>query len=242
MKVVDQWYSRESANDCSECIEYSQNSWRLAGVSILVIVYFIILIWIDIRSHGQQKLTSVYMRILTNYFQILTLAQSYDLSWDDNLKKFLEAISFIAKSSEILLSIDCFVRDNGIQTHPVFIKMIIACTFPIICMGVVFIFWMLLKLFKPKSEAITNLVKSVIIIIFMSLPPITSITFAIYNCVDIFNDGDSYLALDMDIQCWEDNHSYYAKSFGVPIVLIWVLGLPLMALVILFIKRKSLHE
>ena len=88
----------------------------------------------------------------------------------------------------------------------------------------------------------TNLIKSIIIIIFISLPPITSITFAIYNCVEIFNDGDSYLALDMDIQCWEDNHSYYAKSFGIPIIVIWVIGLPTLALAILFTKRKQLQE
>lgn len=96
-------------------------------------------------------MTTVYMRILTNYFQILTLAQSYDLSWDDNLKKFLEYISFIAKSSEIILSVDCFVRDNGIKTHPVFIKLIIACIFPLIAIAAVFVFWMLWKLVRKHS-------------------------------------------------------------------------------------------
>ena len=40
-------------------------------------------------SDGTVKLSTVYMRILTNYFQILTLASSYDLSWSDNMKKFL---------------------------------------------------------------------------------------------------------------------------------------------------------
>lgn len=182
------------------------------------------------------------MRIVTNYFQILTLAQSYDLSWDDNLKKFLEATSFIAKSSEIILSIDCFVRDNGIATHPIFVKMIIACLFPIICIAVVLLFWMVIKLFRPRSQAMTNLITSIIIVIFISLPPITSITFAIYNCSEIFNDGDTFLALDMDIQCWEGDHSYYTTSFGIPIVVIWVIGLPLLALAILFTKRKHLHE
>jgi hypothetical protein len=139
------------------------------------------------------------MRILTNYFQILTLASSYDLSWDDNLKKFLEAISFIAKSSEIILSIDCFVRDNGITTHPVFVKMIIACLFPLICIVCTMIFWLLVRIFVRNQKALTHLITSVIIVIFISLPTITSITFSIYNCIEIFNDGDTYLAIDMDI-------------------------------------------
>lgn len=139
------------------------------------------------------------MRILTNYFQILTLAQSYDLAWDDNLKKFLEAISFIAKSGEIILSIDCFVRDNGIVTHPAFIKMVVACVFPIIAISAAFLFWLIVKFFRRSSNAVTNLITSIIIVVFISLPPITSITFAIFNCIEIFNDGDTFLALDMNI-------------------------------------------
>lgn len=127
------------------------------------------------------------------------MAQSYDLSWDDNLKKFLEAISFIAKSSEIILSIDCFVRDNGIETHPIFIKMIIACMFPLICIVAAILFWSIVRVFRRNSEAMTKLVTSIIIIIFIALPTITSITFSIYNCIEIFNDGDTYLAIDMDI-------------------------------------------
>jgi len=82
------WYSRESTNECVECLSYSSNSWRIAGISILVIVYFTLLIYVNIRtvSQGTVRLSTVYMRILTNYFQILTLASSYDLSWSDNMK------------------------------------------------------------------------------------------------------------------------------------------------------------
>ncbi|CDW85403.1 UNKNOWN [Stylonychia lemnae] len=242
VKVQDDWYSRESANDCSKCISHTANAWRLVGVAVLVVVYFIILIFINIRTAGRQKMTTVYMRILTNYFQILTLAQSYDLSWDDNLKKFLEAISFIAKSSEIILSIDCFVRDSGVETHPIFVKMVIACMFPLIAISLTFIFWSIIKLIRRNIQAFTHLITSVIIVIFISLPPVTSITFSIFNCIEIFNDGDTYLALDMSIQCWQDQHSHYANSFGIPIIVIWVIGLPLVALIILFTRRHQLTE
>lgn len=47
---------------------------------------------------------------------------------------------------------------------------------------------------------------SVIILIFMTLPSVTTITFAIYNCVDVFGDGDTYLAVDMSLQCWAGDH------------------------------------
>jgi len=142
----------------------------------------------------------------------------------------------------MILSVDCFVRDNGITTNPAFIKMILACMFPLICIGTSLVFWIIFKIFSRNTNAITNLIKSIIIIIFISLPTITTITFAIYNCVNIFNNGSTYLALDMSIECWTGSHSYYAESFGIPIIIIWVVGFPLLALGILFFKRKSLNE
>jgi hypothetical protein len=85
---------------------------------VLILLYFAVLIYVNIKAvtEGTVRLSTVYMRILTNYFQILTLASSYDLSWSDNMKLFLYYISIITKASEILFSVDCFLRDNGIET------------------------------------------------------------------------------------------------------------------------------
>ena len=79
-----------------------------------------------------------------------------------------------------------------------------------------------------------------IIIIFISLPSITNLTFSIFNCIDIFNDGDTYLAEDMSIKCWDGTHGYYAKSFGIPIILVWVIGFPTIAFFILLFNKKRL--
>lgn len=116
--------------------------------------------------------------------------------------EFLESISFIAKSTEVLLSIDCFLKDNNISTHPVFAKMILACILPV---GLVFFFsvlWLLLGLLLIRVNSLKNLIVTVIVLVFITLPSITSITFGIYNCIDIFGDGDTYLAADMSVACW----------------------------------------
>lgn len=124
---------------------------------------------------------------------------SYELSWGDNMKIFLETISFIAKSSEIILSIDCFLRDNNITTHPLFIKMVVITLFPLGCILLICIVWGILFTLKKNINAQMNLIVSIIIIIFITLPPITSITMTLFNCVDIFEDSNSYLAIDISI-------------------------------------------
>ena len=47
------WYSRESNNECVECLDYQTNSARLSGVTIVIILYFALLIWVNINAVEQ---------------------------------------------------------------------------------------------------------------------------------------------------------------------------------------------
>lgn len=120
--------------------------------------------------------------------------------------------------------------------------MILACLLPLLCIAAVIIFWSIIGYFRRNTGAFTKLVMSIIILIFMTLPAVTTITFAIYNCIDVFSDGNTYLAIDMSLQCWTGDHEYYSNRFGIPIIVIWILGLPIIALIVLFRKRFQLSE
>ena len=86
VKYQEKWYSRESDYNCKECIDKKKNHMRMAGVAILVVVYFALLIGVNVRSAGRQSNSTVAMRILTNYFQILTVTSSYELTWTDQFE------------------------------------------------------------------------------------------------------------------------------------------------------------
>lgn len=158
------------------------------------------------------------------------------------MKQFLQYISIIAQSSQILFSVDCFIKDNNITIEPIYFKMILACLFPLLCIAIVAVFWFIYERFRKNNKNLTKFITSVIILIFMTLPQVTTITFAIYNCIDVFADGRSFLAIDMSLQCWAGDHQFYSNRFGVPIIIIWILGLPVSALIILYRKRKALSE
>ena len=100
------------------------------------------------------------------------------------------------------------------------------------------VFWGLVAYFVRGLAAWPKFIMSVIIIIFMTLPSVTSITFSVYNCVNVFNDNNTYLAIDLSEECWVGNHAYYAKEIGIPIIIIWIVGLPLVALAILIYHKK----
>lgn len=109
--------------------------------------------------------------------------------------------------------------------------MILICLFPVVAILIIIAFWAILYVLKRNNSTKTNLVVSITILIFITLPSISSITLSIYNCIDIFKDGHSYLAVDMNLMCWEGEHNYYARNLGIPIIILWVIGLPFIAFV-----------
>lgn len=239
MKVEDSWYNKESDQSCQKCVSYKQNIVLTVGILLMVLVYVVALVWINIKNRGGQRQTAVFMRILTNYFQILTLASSYELNWQDTLKEFLEVVSIVSRSSEALLSVDCLLRDKGYTMYPLYVKVILCAILPIFLTGISIVFWgivnTLVKVDLKRSLAIT-----IIVLLFVSLPPITSITFTLLNCTDAFSDGHHYLSIDVGVTCWEGEHGKVSLQAAVPTILLWIIGTPFLAFLILFRKRAQL--
>src|SRR3569833_469357 len=96
---------------CSQNL--SLNILRLVGLGLIMFVAVGFLIVINLRRKGTNYL-SVLSRIMTNYLQIISFAQSFNLGWPDSLKKVFSSISFISDSSDMVLSLDCFMSSAGI--------------------------------------------------------------------------------------------------------------------------------
>ena len=130
----------------------------------------LILVVINFRSMGL-KITTVYMRILTNYFQTLTLTQDCNLSWQSNLSEFLYVISFLSKEDQLINSQDLFIHETVKHLHPFFVKMAIT------------LFSLhqdprhrsLARLFRKTLDYKNYMVQSIIVFVFVCLPPITAL-------------------------------------------------------------------
>lgn len=65
---------------------------------------------------------------------------------------------------------------------------------------------------------------------------------SIFNCAHIFNDDKLYMVSDMSIPCWVGSHRDYAYHFGIPTIIIWLIGLPVITYMYLGNKRHALHQ
>jgi hypothetical protein len=61
-----------------------------------------------------------------------------------------------------------------------------------------------------------------------------------FNCKDI--DGEYRVYNDMSIICWDKIHSFWSYTVAMPSIIVWGLGIPFFALILLIRERKKLAE
>ena len=73
------------------------------------------------------------------------------------------------------------------------------------------------------------------IFLFVIYPAIVNLSFDMFACVEV--EGEVLLKVDTDIICWKEKHLTEIGLIVVPIMIIWVIGLPL-AVTIILVKNR----
>jgi len=94
---------------------------------------------------------------------------------------------------------------------------------------------------QKKEDFVKNMVVSFIVIIFLAHPTLTSNAFSMMNCYEI-EPGEQWLQADLEVMCWNSVHLKWFLGVGLPMLVIWVIGMPLIAFLILFCNRKRLND
>ena len=88
------FWARSRKHACNKCESTSVLSIKTIGLFMFLFAYLGVMTWLLISHAAREKDHSVLLRILTNYFQIVLLVKSMDISWPDSIKQTLEALTF----------------------------------------------------------------------------------------------------------------------------------------------------
>lgn len=245
IEVEGTQYQRTGDHKCGICPDPVLNFFRILGLLILLVLFVVVVIWSNMRT-VEDSPTSILIRILTNYFQIITSAASFNLTFPSSLQGFFEGVKTVGESAKIFLSIDCFVQDLGMvkadDTTEYFKALITALT-PFIFVLIVLCVWLLIRVFKKYSfmEMKNKIIVSTCIVLFLLHPSITGMAMGLFNCYEV-DSGEFWLFKDLSVQCWRGKHPGYAFGLGVPMIIFWVIGLPVAGFLIIRHYRDRLDE
>ena len=140
-----------------------------------------------------------------------------------------------------MVSIDCFVEDfklNMVGSSEYLFRGFLTIFLPLLFF-LVFAFmygvWKLIR--RDRHEYKRALVVIAITIVYFFYPTLTNRSLNLFKCMGI--EGTLRLELDLELECWKGAHLYWAMFMGLPLMIFWVIGLPVLGIVFLLLNRKK---
>ncbi|CDW88757.1 UNKNOWN [Stylonychia lemnae] len=239
-------YSRVENKLCSKCPEPLFNILRLFAVFLLSVIIVIFLIRSTLNgARDKRNITSVYLKILMNHLQVIVLTAQFDFQWPQKILDFYNGIRPAAQSTYQVISIDCFLdirssyENDWIRVY--FQKITILSILPLLLVIISIFSWIIyLKISRSRAEQTGRIVSTIIILLFLAHPSIVQYMFSNFRCLNI--DSDQRIEDDLEVICWSDFHNFISYFIASPSILVWGIGIPFFALVLLFKHRSRLEQ
>ena len=162
------------------------NTFRL----ILIFIAYLVSLVITVRSTlsgalNKKDIQSVYIKILLNHFQLLTITASFDFRWSPQIIDMFDSVEPVSDVSTHIFSFDCFLDgrstdDDTSSTRTYYQKMIIYALLPILLAICSAIFWKVFYCIRPppQNQLLSRIITTSIIIFFNVHPAIAKYMFS----------------------------------------------------------------
>ena len=152
---------------------------------------------------------SIYMKILLNYFQSMSIIQSLELKWPTIIKDNLNNVSTAGNFSQGI-SFQCNLYNFDIQLQEIYFKTVFLSILPFFLVLIMSIFLFAKQIYKRKSQFIRFFVILIVSSIFWQ-PNIIKISFDSLKCKEV--DLDFFLKANLNINCNDYGFFLWYGSF-----------------------------
>ena len=131
--VCEIGYSLASSGKCSQCPSTEVNIVLLIFIVIFVVFVAFIMVRSTLQSAFSPKsLYSIYIKIFTNYLQIVFLTTQFNLEWPSYVIQLFTVQKSAATASDQIFSLDCyFTNDKTVDSETLYYnKIILAALLP----------------------------------------------------------------------------------------------------------------
>ena len=224
---------------CKKCPEPGVNRLLLALGALVMFLGSAIMIYLAITSEASDvQASDAVKKILLNYLQLVSLAAGLPLQWPSSVETMLDSFSTLSSAGSTLLVPDCELTD--VPGAEAFYMKQIAFTFIVpfvVCISISAwaCIWLCGSLFRSRvnrRRTKNYAILSIVLMLFLSFPMLVRLTLSMLKCPVV---GEHvYLMADLQEPCFEGRHLVHVLILTVPQFLLYVLGLPLLALVTIY--------
>ena len=220
------------------------NALKFIAIVIAAFAFLLIMIILVLRKRKENQI-SILIRILTNYLQLISLSMSFNLKIPSSLTQAFNVFDTIGSSSDTFLSYDWFftsIKITGFTPSVQLFKILLTGLLPLILFAACSLIWVLLYYSMNKwfSNLKLNMVVSAICIIFLLHPTITKSALLVFEWI-VVDANDKRMKLYMEYKWYSAEHFTWIAFVSLPTLIVWVIGAPCLAFMILYKYRHDLE-
>lgn len=242
-------YQPLSGFRCVKCPSPLFNTIRVVVVIAIAFLFLILLIYMNLRKRKDSQ-QSILLRILTNYIQLISASMAFNVRIPSSFDSMFSQVDRVSSPNETFFSFDCFIKDYEIRMFApsnALFKLFLYMFLPLILIGIISIGLFCLKgiLYALNPAKTFDLNRSIVVsmvgIVFLFHPTLTLESLSVFLCNKI--DADEYrMTYHMEYKCYSRNHLIWSALVGLPIIIVWVFGTPIITLIYLTKHRKQLED
>jgi hypothetical protein len=247
---------------CTKCaVGYARLGGRLceqctgdgANITLLVIILLLMtcaVLWVvrgQIITRGLgKKQHSVIKKVFLNHLQQVSLMLAFNLKWPNPLKFTLELTDSTSTAGADAASPDCLRTEevpNAIGSAfrmRVVAAVVTPFALTLVASIVVGAVWWSKRAKSDVAELKRQLTVAVFVVMFVFYTPVTRTAMQLFACQDI--GGQMRLSADTAVLCDGPGNNAWQYGLGVPLLLLYVIGLPVTVAVLLWQRRGRLDD
>lgn len=237
-------YLKTANGICTKCPKKSTNIISVILLCLGILTLSFVLVKTTLTSAFSPKAVhSIYIKIFTNYLQLVFIVTQFDLEWPSYVTEFFNVQRSTASISDQLFSLDCYIslKNSGGVENLYYTKLCLISALPIVVIALSYLYWIFYCFFLEsyrwlKREVFTT----IIVLFFLVYPTIIKVMFSNFSCIEI-DKMKSYLNENTEIECWDSSHQKFSFIVVIPSIILWVIGVPSILLVLMTKNRRRLH-
>ena len=158
-----------------------------------------------------KKATSIYLKILVNYLQLIVIIQNLEIKWPSHVKNYFNFYENFGTVSTQGISFDCILKDYDYNIETIYVETIFDTLLP----GITLIFaGSILTVFHIYNKKSNQTIRFIVIMIVSSIylqPAIIKILYANLVCKTI--DNASFLKVNLSINCNTDTRNKWLTFY-----------------------------
>ena len=249
--ACDNGYSHSGLGDtCDKCPSESANV-AIGVVGILVgILGLFIFVQMTLSDEGKIDPKDGAKSIGLSFIQITSLLSTFPIAWPSLFVALFRIGGAVAVMGQHLVNFKCLYPTLS-EAQVFYMARIVGAIMPIIVSGCCLLLWLAAHQYYGGggggsgdgggsgggvARLWPKIKTSVVALLFLMWPGLCSETFALFSCRTVC--GELLLRVDLDEKCWDPRHSSYAFLLGLPMLFAYVLGLPVVAFVNVWITQN----